>query len=147
MSCRFSNGISDEISGSTLVQSVSMKEVSGMHAREDEEAFYVLVDMPGFGKEHVKVSVESNNVVTIKAEVNEEWGTGTVVNGAEEGGKIKKRVFNERIHLVDDDDEAEGYLELEKMRAEMKNGLLMLKIPKVKKEEEMSKEVVEVAVE
>ncbi|KAJ4955365.1 hypothetical protein NE237_012148 [Protea cynaroides] len=98
----------------------------GWDAKEDENALYVRIDMPGLGKEDVKVWVEQNTLII----------TGEAKEGDEEGDGRK---YSSRIDLP------EKLYKLDEIKAEMKNGVLRLIIPKVKEEE--GKDVHEVKIE
>nr|XP_051196753.1 26.2 kDa heat shock protein, mitochondrial-like isoform X8 [Lolium perenne] len=100
-------------------------------AKEDDEAVYLKVPMPGFGKEHVKVSAEKN-ILVIKGE-----GEKDAWNGDKDDNAVPR--FNRRIELP-----ANAY-KMDKIKAEMKNGVLMVTVPKLKKEER--KDVFQITVE
>ncbi|KAJ6841223.1 putative 24.1 kDa heat shock protein, mitochondrial [Iris pallida] len=100
----------------------------GWDAREDADALHLRIDMPGLGKEHVKVSAEQNTLI-IRGE-GEKEGEG------EEGGG---RRYSSRIDLP------EGMYKMDAIKAEMKNGVLKVSVPKVKQEER--KDVFEVQIE
>ncbi|XP_047079817.1 26.2 kDa heat shock protein, mitochondrial-like [Lolium rigidum] len=100
-------------------------------AKEDDEAVYLKVPMPGFGKEHVKVSAEQNSLV-IKGE-----GEKDAWNSDKDDNAVPR--FNRRIELP-----ANAY-KMDKIKAEMKNGVLMVTVPKLKKEER--KDVFQITVE
>ena len=89
----------------------------GWDARDDTDAVYLRIDMPGLGKENVKVNAEQGTLF-IK-------GEGEVEAGEEES----KRRYNTRIDL------APEIYKLDAIRAEMKNGVLKVIVPKVKQEE------------
>ncbi|KAJ1411936.1 HSP20-like chaperone [Sesbania bispinosa] len=89
----------------------------GWDARETEDALLLRVDMPGLGKEDVKISVEQNTL-TIK-------GEGAKENEEEEGG----RRYTSRIDLPD------KLYKIDQIKAEMKNGVLKVIVPKMKEEE------------
>ncbi|KAG7028385.1 Small heat shock protein, chloroplastic [Cucurbita argyrosperma subsp. argyrosperma] len=99
----------------------------GWDAREDEDALYLRMDMPGLSKEDVKVSVEQNTLI-IKGEAAKE-------SEYEED----RRRFSSRLDLPD------NLYQLDSIKAEMKNGVLKLSVPKVKEEER--KDVKHVTVE
>ncbi|XP_038976280.1 small heat shock protein, chloroplastic-like [Phoenix dactylifera] len=89
----------------------------GWEAREDGDALHLRIDMPGLGKEHVKVWAEQNTLI-IK-------GEGEKETEEEESG----RRYSSRIDLP-----PEAY-QIDQIRAEMKNGVLKVVVPKVKAEE------------
>ncbi|WOK96253.1 heat shock 22 kDa protein, mitochondrial isoform X2 [Canna indica] len=93
----------------------------GWDAREDNDALHLRIDMPGLGKEQVKVWAEQNTLV-IKGEGEKEPG-----EEGEEG--MAGRRYSSRIDLP-----PESY-KMDQIRAEMKNGVLKVMVPKVKKEE------------
>ncbi|MED6194329.1 Heat shock 22 kDa protein, mitochondrial [Stylosanthes scabra] len=89
----------------------------GWDARETEDALLLRVDMPGLGKEDVKVSVEQNTL-TIRGE------------GAKEGeDEESARRYTGRIDLP------EKLYKIDQVKAEMKNGVLKVVVPKMKEEE------------
>ena len=89
----------------------------GWDARETDDALHLRVDMPGLGKEDVKVSVEQNTL-TIKGEGGKE-------EGEEESGRryISRIDLPEKLYMTD------------QIRAEMKDGVLKVVVPKVKEEQ------------
>ena len=91
----------------------------GWNAKEDEEALHLRVDMPGLGKEHVKVWAEQNSLV-IK-------GEGEKDSGEEEGAAAPR--YSGRIELAGD------VYRMDQIKAEMKNGVLKVVVPKVKEEQ------------
>ncbi|OWM79452.1 23.6 kDa heat shock protein, mitochondrial-like [Punica granatum] len=92
----------------------------GWDARETEEGLRLRFDMPGLGKEDVKVSVEESTLV-IKGEAAGEEAGGS----EEESG----RRYSSRIEL------SEKMYKMEETKAEMKNGVLKITVPKVKEDE------------
>jgi HSP20 family protein len=100
-------------------------------AKEDDDAVYLKVPMPGLGKEHVKVWAEQNSVV-IKGEGEKEpW------DGDGEDAAVPR--YRRRIELRAD------AFKMDKIKAEMKNGVLRVAVPKVKEEER--KDVFQVKIE
>ncbi|XP_047082549.1 24.1 kDa heat shock protein, mitochondrial-like isoform X2 [Lolium rigidum] len=91
----------------------------GWSAKEDEEALHLRVDMPGLGKEHVKVWAEQNSLV-IKGEGDKD--------SVEEDGAAAPR-YSGRVDLAGD------VYRMDQIKAEMKNGVLRVVVPKVKEEQ------------
>lgn len=85
-------------------------------AKETEDALNFRIDMPGLGKEDVKVSVEQNTLV-IEGEAKE--------SDEEENGPM----YTSRIRLP------ENVYKTHQINAEMKNGVLKVVVPKMKEEE------------
>lgn len=103
----------------------------GWEAKEDSDALHLRIDMPGLGKEHVKVSAEQNTLI-IKGE-----GEG---EGEKESEEVEAgRRYSSRIDLP------EGLYKMGEIKAEMKNGVLKVTVPKVKQEER--KDVFQVQIE
>ncbi|KAH6829204.1 HSP20-like chaperones superfamily protein [Perilla frutescens var. hirtella] len=86
-------------------------------AREMDDGLHLRVDMPGLGKEDVKVSVEQNTL-TIKGEGKKEF----------EDDEYGRR-YTSRIDLP------EKLYKTNEIKAEMKNGVLKVFVPKIKEEE------------
>lgn len=99
----------------------------GWDVREDEKALYIKMDMPGLDKENVKVTVEENTLV-IK-------GEGEKEAEEEEHG----RRYSSRLDLPP------SLYKLEEVKAEMKNGVLKVIVPKVTEKE--GKDVFQVKVD
>nr|AEX97054.1 mitochondrial heat shock protein [Copaifera officinalis] len=89
----------------------------GWDAKETEDALFLRVDMPGLGKDDVKVSVEQNTLI-IKGE-----------GGKEEGEEDSARRYSSRIDLP------EKLYKIDQIKAEMKNGVLKVVVPKMKEED------------
>ncbi|KAK4796687.1 hypothetical protein SAY86_029013 [Trapa natans] len=87
--------------------------------KEAEDALFLRMDMPGLGKEDVKVSVEQDTLI-IKGEGEKESG---------EGDEASSRRYVSRLDLP------QNLYKLEEIKAEMKNGVLKVVVPKVKEEE------------
>ncbi|XP_008782164.2 heat shock 22 kDa protein, mitochondrial-like [Phoenix dactylifera] len=105
---------------------------AGWDAREEEDALYLRVEMPGLGKEDVSVTAEQNTLVIKGEGGEEEEGKG------EEEGRGRSR-YSSRIYLPP------NLYKIDGIRAEMKNGVLKVVVPKVKDEER--KDVVQVQIE
>ncbi|XP_052208821.1 heat shock 22 kDa protein, mitochondrial-like isoform X2 [Diospyros lotus] len=89
----------------------------GWDVKEEDDALYLRVDMPGLGKENVKVSVEQNTLI-IK-------GEGEKESEAEEFGPR----YSSRLDLPPD------LYQIDQIKAEMKNGVLKVVVPKVREGE------------
>ncbi|KAJ6703772.1 protein 23.5 KDA HEAT SHOCK PROTEIN MITOCHONDRIAL [Salix viminalis] len=89
----------------------------GWDAQETDDALNLRIDMPGLGKEDIKVSVEQNSLV-IKGEAEKK-------SDDEENA----RRYSSRIDLP------EKMYKTDEIKAEMKNGVLKVVVPKVKEEE------------
>ncbi|XP_010053470.2 small heat shock protein, chloroplastic isoform X1 [Eucalyptus grandis] len=100
----------------------------GWDVKEDDSALYLRMDMPGLSREDVKVSVEQNTL-TIKGEGEKES------EEEEESG----RRYSSRLDLPP------NLYKLGEIKAEMKNGVLKVVVPKVKEEER--KDVFQVNIE
>nr|AEF28143.1 chloroplast low molecular weight heat shock protein HSP26.26m [Chenopodium album]AEM05964.1 chloroplast low molecular weight heat shock protein HSP26.23n [Chenopodium album] len=87
---------------------------------EDENEYKMRFDMPGLDKGDVKVSVEDNMLV-IKGERKKEEG------GDDAWSKRSYSSYDTRLQLPDN-------CELDKIKAELKNGVLNISIPKPKVE-------------
>ncbi|XP_019413589.1 PREDICTED: heat shock 22 kDa protein, mitochondrial-like isoform X2 [Lupinus angustifolius] len=90
----------------------------GWDAKETDDALLLRVDMPGLGKEDVKVSVEQNTLI-IKGVSDKE----------SENDEENIRRYSSRIDLP------EKLYKIDQIKAEMKNGVLKLIVPKMKQEE------------
>ncbi|KAI3917455.1 hypothetical protein MKX01_029247 [Papaver californicum] len=99
----------------------------GWDAREDENCLCLKIDMPGLSKEEVNVSVDQNTL-SIKGEGGKE---------SDDEGSVRR--YSSRIDLPP------KVYKLDEIRAEMKNGVLKVFVPKVKEEERS--DVVQVNVE
>lgn len=86
--------------------------------KETDDALHLRMDMPGLSKEDVKVTMEQNTLI-IRGEGDKESADG------EEGG----RRYSSRIDLP------EKLYRTDQIKAEMKNGVLKVVVPKVKEEE------------
>ncbi|KAK1577392.1 hypothetical protein Q3G72_021381 [Acer saccharum] len=89
----------------------------GWDVKETDDGLNLRVDMPGLGKEDVKISVKQNSLI-IKGE------------GAKEGDDEESvNRYSSRIELP------EMMFKTDEIKAEMKNGVLKVLVPKVKEEE------------
>ncbi|CAO2838521.1 unnamed protein product [Amaranthus hypochondriacus] len=89
---------------------------------EDENEIKMRFDMPGLRKEDVKVSVEDNMLV-IKGEHKKEEGSGD----QNSWGKRSYSSYNTKLQLPEN-------CEVDKIKAELKDGVLYISIPKTKVE-------------
>ncbi|KDP39862.1 hypothetical protein JCGZ_03393 [Jatropha curcas] len=94
----------------------------GWDVKEDNDALLLRFDMPGLGKEDVKVCVEQNTLI-IKGE-----GPKENEEEEEEEGESGRR-YSSRLDLPP------NLYKLQDIKAEMKNGVLKVVVPKVKEEE------------
>lgn len=96
--------------------------------KETEEGYSIVVDLPGYDKENIKVDVE-DGYLTIHATMNNE-------NNEEENGKFvrRERYFGEcsRSFYVGD------AIETEDVKANFKNGTLKLVVPKKEVQKELT---------
>lgn len=89
----------------------------GWDAKEKKDGLHLKLDMPGLGKENVKVSVK-NNTLIIKGEGQKEY------EDDESGRRISSRIdLPEKLYNIND------------VKAEMRNGVLKLFVPKLKEKE------------
>lgn len=100
----------------------------GWYAKEDDSSLLLRLDMPGIDKENVKISVEQNTLV-IKGEGGKE----------ESEDEETARKYLSRLDLP------VNVYKLDEIKAELKNGVLKIRVPKVKEEER--KDVRQVRVE
>lgn len=85
-------------------------------ATEGDDALHLRVDMPGLGKEDIKISVEQNTLII--------QGEGKAESEEESGRKYSSRI-----------DLPEKLYKIGEIKAEMKNGVLKIVVPKLKEEE------------
>eukprot|EP00271_Cylindrocystis_brebissonii_P004914 TRINITY_DN1684_c0_g1_i1.p1 TRINITY_DN1684_c0_g1~~TRINITY_DN1684_c0_g1_i1.p1 ORF type:complete len:324 (-),score=52.94 TRINITY_DN1684_c0_g1_i1:320-1291(-) len=97
---------------------------------EDKEAWYIRFEVPGFSAKDVKVQVEENNLLSIAAQMP------PVAETAERAERFQSRrtrgSFSTRITLPKE-------VQAEKISAEVKDGLLMVTLPKVIPEQKLPK--------
>lgn len=118
----------DRFMDSPFLSSPSVSSRKGWDVREDNDALYLRIEMPGLSKEDVKISVEQNTLI-IRGEGGKEESE------AEESG----RRYSSRLDLPP------TTYKVDEIKAEMKNGVLKVVVPKVKEEER--KDVYQVTVE
>ncbi|GAB4834177.1 hypothetical protein Ancab_032442 [Ancistrocladus abbreviatus] len=106
-----------EIPFTSTPRGMGFGERRGWDVKEDENALHLKLDMPGLGKEDVKICVEGKTLV-IKGEGEKDTGD-----------EQSRRRYSTRIDLAPDLYKIDG------IKAEMRNGVLKVTIPKVKEEE------------
>ncbi|XP_077223928.1 small heat shock protein, chloroplastic-like [Tasmannia lanceolata] len=99
----------------------------GFDVREDDNALYLRIDMPGLDKENVMVSAEQDTLI-IKGQGEKD---------SEEDDTLLR--YSSRIDLPP------KLYKIDAIKAEMKNGVLKVVVPKVKEEE--GKDVFQVKIE
>ncbi|KAF5186999.1 Heat shock protein [Thalictrum thalictroides] len=105
---------------------VEAVEKSRSYAKKGDDALYVRVEMAGLCKEDVKVSVEKNYLV---------------IKGEEKNGGIdeKRMIYDGKVKM-----DTEVY-KVEEIKAEMKDGVLKVVVPKLKEEER--KDIIKVQID
>ncbi|RAL44477.1 unnamed protein product [Cuscuta campestris] len=93
----------------------------GWDVKEDDNALYINMDMPGLGKGDVKVWVEENTLMIKGEEAGKE--------AKEDGEEYARRRYSTRLDIP------ANLYKLDAIKAEMKNGVLKVAVPKVKQEE------------
>ncbi|KAJ6816910.1 heat shock protein26 [Iris pallida] len=101
---------------------------------EDEKEVKMRFDMPGLSKEEVKVSVEDDVLVIRGEHKKEEGGEGGDDKGWWRGKSMSN--YHMRMQLPDNCDK-------DKVRAELKNGVLLVSVPKT----EVERKVIDVAIQ
>ncbi|XP_028549369.1 26.7 kDa heat shock protein, chloroplastic [Dendrobium catenatum] len=96
--------------------------------KEDEAGLKMRFDMPGLSKEEVKVFVE-DDVLVIRSEQREENGESK--EGGEGWRRSGSRVYEMRVALPEE-------CVKEKVKAEFKNGVLIVDVPKINVERKVT---------
>ncbi|GAB2221858.1 hypothetical protein Droror1_Dr00013049 [Drosera rotundifolia] len=86
---------------------------------EDDEEVKMRFDMPGLSKEDIKVSVEDGDTLVVQGEHKKEGGD----DGDDSWARRSYSSYDTRLQLPDD-------CEVDKIKAELKNGVLFITIPK-----------------
>ncbi|XP_026416397.1 small heat shock protein, chloroplastic-like [Papaver somniferum] len=110
-------------------------------AREIEEGAELKINMPGLCKEDVHVTLEETTLLIKAGKADENENPVVVVNG-DKTDEENDMMMNTMISFELDLD----FLKLDEMKAEMKNGVLKIFIPKIM-EEKKEKLVMEIKVE
>ena len=107
-----------------------MAFVPAVNSREDDDAYYVEVDLPGIKKEDIDINIE-DNILTISGErkVKEEVEEDDYYKVESKYGK-----FSRSFTLPEKVDE-------DNIKAESKDGVLEVVIPKLKEEEKKPKKI------
>ena len=113
----------DQVSEIPLVSATRGMGASGVrrgwNVKEKDDALHLRIDMPGLSREDVKLALEQNTLV-IRGEGQTEEGEDVSGDG---------RRFTSRIELP------EKVYKTDEIKAEMKNGVLKVVIPKIKEDE------------
>ncbi len=124
----FRRSISDLFDDFFTIKPGSMLEtdwVPSIDVHEDTKGIYVKAEIPGMDEKHIDVNID-NNYLTIKGEKTEEWREGN-----DKRSLVTERrfgSFQRTIRLP------EG-INTDKVKADFKNGVLTIDIPKNKEEE------------
>ncbi|ESQ43431.1 hypothetical protein EUTSA_v10014661mg [Eutrema salsugineum] len=116
----------DQIGESPLVSATRGMGASGVRrgwdVKEKDDALYLRIDMPGLSREDVKLSLEQNTLVIKGEGKTEEKEEDEDVSG--DGRRFTSRIgLPEKVYKTDE------------IKAEMKNGVLKVVVPKMKEEE------------
>ncbi|KAK8584460.1 hypothetical protein V6N13_109854 [Hibiscus sabdariffa] len=120
----------DQFTDHPFLSSPSLSSRKGWDMREDNSALSFRIEMSGLSKEDVKISVEQNTLI-IRGEGGKDWDDDEEGDGG--------RRYSSRLDLPP------TVYKLDEIKAEMKNAVLRVVVPKVKEEER--KEVYQVTVE
>jgi len=121
----------DPLFGSPAPATVALDFRTPWDVKEDDDAFRLRFDMPGLSKDEVKVSVEDGDLV-IKGEHKAEGQNEDSWSSRSYGS------YNTRMTLPEN-------AKVDEIKAELKNGVLHVVVPKSK--EEPKKNVIDINVE
>ena len=110
----------DDIFGDSFFRKSESKMMK-TDIREDKDNYVIDIDLPGFDKKNIKIDI-TDGYLTINAKVNNEE------NDSKEGKYIRKeRYYGEcsRSFYIGDE------VKPENVKANFKNGILTLEVPKV----------------
>lgn len=111
----------DRLFDDTMTTPGTMSEMrTPWDVMEDQNEFKMRFDMPGLSKEDVKVSVQDDMLI-IKGEQKKDEGDDDA------WGKRSYSSYDTRLQLPDN-------CEMDKIKAELKNGVLYISLPKAKVE-------------
>ncbi|KAG9150950.1 hypothetical protein Leryth_003065 [Lithospermum erythrorhizon] len=102
--------------------------------KEQDDYYKLRYEVPGLGKDDVKITVE-DGVLSIKGEHNEEKGSEVSEDDDEYWSSKSYGYYNTSLMLPDD-------AKLDEIKAEMKDGVLNITIPRTEKPKKDVKEVV-----
>ncbi|XBI08394.1 hypothetical protein VPH35_136133 [Triticum aestivum] len=123
--------LASQIGGLSSTAGAGTSRLARWVAKEDDDAVYLKVPMPGLTKEHVEVRADKN-ILVIKGEGEKQPWDG------DDDSAVPR--YNRRIEMP----AADAY-KMDKIKAEMKNGVLWVTLLKLKEEER--KDVFHVKVE
>ncbi|KAL9266955.1 Small heat shock protein, chloroplastic-like protein [Drosera capensis] len=98
---------------------------------EEDKEVKMRFDMPGLSKEDIKVSVEDGDTLVVQGEHKKEGGN----DGDDSWARRSYSSYDTRLQLPDD-------CEVDKIKAELKNGVLFITIPK----KEVERKVIDVQI-
>lgn len=109
---------------------LSQKELKGMKCDiyEEDGKYKIVTDVPGFKKEDIKLEL-NNGYLTISAEKKEN----------KEEGEDKKYLRRERVYSKEMRQFYVGDIDIDEVKAEFKDGTLLVSVPKEEKEKDTKK--------